>query len=96
MSLNLSVENLRPSGLHYNILALDEQTIVEITRDCWWIMYEVIADGLEWMDILNKKCSLLERLKRNLRQSQPQTRWDIPCDILISLGCTEPWLLEWT
>ena len=92
--LNLPIQKLRPTGLHYNVLALDEQTIVEITRDCWWIMYEVIADGLGWMDILNKKRSLLERLKRNLRQSQPQTRWDIPCDVLISLGFTEPWLYE--
>ena len=92
--LNLPVDKLRPTGLHYNLLALDEQTIAEITRDCWWIMYEVIADGLGWIDILNKKRSLIERLKRNLRQSQPQTRWDIPCDILISLGFTEPWLYE--
>jgi len=92
--LNIPVEDLLHTGLHYNILALDEQTIVEITRDCWWIMYEVIADGLRWTDILNEKRSLLERLKRNLRQSQPRSRWEIPCEILIKLGCTEPWLHE--
>jgi hypothetical protein len=92
--LNLPVESLRRTGFHYNILALDEQTILEITRDCWWIMYEVITERLGWMDIVNKKRSLLERLKRNIRQSQPYTRWDIPCDILISLECTEPWLYE--
>ena len=92
--LNLPIQKLRPTGLHYNILALDEQTILEITRDCWWIMYEIISDGLGWKDILNRKRSLLERLKRNLRQSQPYVRWDIPCDILISLGFTEPWLYE--
>ena len=94
--LNLSAERLSAArtGLHHNVLALDEQTITEITRDCWWIMFEVIADGLRWRDILNTKRSLLERLKRNLRQSQPQARWDIPCDILISLGFMEPWLYE--
>lgn len=92
--LNLPIQRLRPAGLHYNVLALDEQTIREITRDCWWIMYEIIVDALEWKDLMSRKQSLLERLKRNLRQSQPQVRWDVPCDILISLGFTEPWLYE--
>ena len=92
--LNLPIQKLRSTGLHYNVLALDEQTIKEITRDCWWIMYEVIVDGLQWTDLVGRKVSLLERLKRNLRQSQPQARWDVPCDILISLGFTEPWLYE--
>jgi hypothetical protein len=86
--LNLHVQKLQRTGLHYNIMALDEQTLVEITRDCWYIMYEIIADGLEWTELLNTKRSLLERLKRNLRQSQPRARWDIPCDILLSLGFT--------
>jgi len=92
--LNFPIQKLRPLGLHSNILALDEQTILEITRDCWWIMYEIISEQLGWNDILNRKRSLLERLKRNLRQSQPCIRWDVPCDILISLGFTEPWLYE--
>jgi len=70
--LNLRVQKLQPTGLHYNIMALDEQTLVEITRDCWYIMYEIIADGLGWTELLNTKRSLLERLKRNLRQSQPR------------------------
>ena len=92
--LNLPIQTLRPTGLHYNVSALDEQTIGEITKDCWWIMYEVIVDALEWKDLVGQKRSLLERLQRNLRQSQPQVRWDVPCDILISLGFTEPWLYE--
>lgn len=92
--LNLPIQRLRPTGLHYNVLALDEETIKDITRDCWWIMYEVIVDGLLWTDLVSRKVSLLERLKRNLHQSQPQARWDVPCDILISLGFTEPWLYE--
>lgn len=92
--LNLPIQRLRPTGLHYNVMALDEQTIMEITKDCWWIMYEVIVDALEWKDLMSRKRSLLERLKRNLRQSQPQVRWDVPCDILISLGFTEQWLYE--
>ena len=92
--LNLPIQRLRSTGLHYNVLALDQETIKDITRDCWWIMYEVIVDGLRWTDLVSRKASLLERLKRNLRQSQPQARWDVPCDILISLGFTEPWLYE--
>ena len=92
--LNLPVQRLRPTGLHFNILALDELTIVEITRDCWWIMYEIISEGLGWVDLLNKKRWLLERLKRNVRQSQQETRWDVPCDILISLGFKDPWLYK--
>jgi hypothetical protein len=31
--LNLPVHKLQRTGLHYNIIALDEQTLVEITRD---------------------------------------------------------------
>ena len=92
--LNLPIQRLRSTGLHYNVLALDQETIKDITRDCWWIMYEVIVDGLRWTDLVSRKASLLEPLKRNLRQSQPQARWDVPCDILISLGFTEPWLYE--
>ena len=92
--LNMPVERLRPTGRHFNILALDELTIVEITRDCWWIMYEIISEGLGWVDLLNKKRWLLERLKRNVRQSQPETRWDVPCDILIALGFKDPWLYK--
>ena len=92
--LNLPFQKLQRTGLHYNIMALDEETLVEITRDCWYIMYEIIADGLGWTDLLNRRRSLLERLKRNVRQSQPRARWDIPCDILLSLGFTESWLYE--
>ena len=92
--LNMPVQRLRPTGLHFNILALDELTIVEITRDCWWIMYEIISEGLGWVDLLNRKRWLLERLKRNVRQSQPETRWDVPCDILISLGFKDPWIYK--
>jgi hypothetical protein len=93
-ALNLPVQKLQRTGLHYNIMALDEKTIVEITRDCWYIMYEIIADGLGWTELLDRKRSLFERLKRNLRQSQPRARWDIPCDALLSLGFTESWLYE--
>jgi len=92
--LNLPIQTLRPTGLHYNIMALDELTITEITKDYWWIMYEVIVDSLEFKDLVGRKRSLIERLQRNLRRSQSQGRWDVPCDILISLGFTEPRLYE--
>ena len=75
-------------------MALDELTITEITKDYWWIMYEVIVDSLEFKDLVGRKRSLIERLQRNLRRSQSQGRWDVPCDILISLGFTEPRLYE--
>ena len=35
MGLNLPVQKLQPTGRHYNIMVMDEQTLVEIiTRDC--------------------------------------------------------------
>jgi len=36
--LNLPIQRLRSTGLHYNVLSLDEETLKDITRDCWWIM----------------------------------------------------------
>jgi len=92
-SVNLDERDLRWTGLHYNIVALDEMTIREITRDCWYIMYEIISIGYTWYELVQEG-SLLERLMRNLRQSQSTLRWDIPCDIMLALGFTEKWLYE--
>lgn len=66
LHLNTSVERLSYSGLHYNILALDELTIAEITRDCWLLIYEIICKGLyEWNDLLRER-NILARVKCNL------------------------------
>jgi hypothetical protein len=56
-------------------------------------MYEIISRGYTWYELVQEG-SLLERLMRNLRQSQSTLRWDIPCDIMLALGFTEKWLYE--
>lgn len=93
INLNMPVEDISWTGLHYNILALDDLTIAEITRDCWMIIYEIIGKGYEWTALLEEH-NIVARVKRNLRQSQPQIRWEVACDTMISLGFTDKWLYE--
>jgi len=93
INLNMDVDDISWTGLHYNIWALDDITIADITRDCWMIMYEIIGRGYEWAGLLEES-NLLARVKRNLRQSQPRLRWDVACDTMLSLGFTDTWLYE--
>ena len=93
LNLNVPVQHIWRTGFQYNILALDDLTIAEITRDCWLLVYEIISKGYAWQDLVSEG-HIIARVKRNLRQSQPRLRWDVACDDMLSLGFTEQWLYE--